>query len=64
MPVRNSVSFASIYSFQGAPDGSIPEAGLIDVNGTLYGTTSTGGTGCSGSGVSKITPTAQPSWRA
>lgn len=43
MPVRNSVSFASIYSFQGAPDGSIPEAGLIDVNGTLYGTTASGG---------------------
>lgn len=29
-----------IYSFKGWPhDGSSPEAGLIDVNGTLYGTT-------------------------
>jgi uncharacterized repeat protein (TIGR03803 family) len=33
-----------LYSFGGAPDGSSPVAGLIDVNGTLYGTTSSGGT--------------------
>jgi uncharacterized repeat protein (TIGR03803 family) len=30
-------------SFQGEADGSNPAAGLIDVTGTLYGTTSAGG---------------------
>jgi uncharacterized repeat protein (TIGR03803 family) len=32
------------YIFQGQPDGAKPWAGLIDVGGTLYGTTSQGGT--------------------
>jgi uncharacterized repeat protein (TIGR03803 family) len=40
-----------LYSFcsqQNCTDGEYPEAGLIDVNGTLYGTTALGGTsaGC------------------
>ena len=34
-----------VYSFAGSPDGASPEAGLIDVNGTLYGTTFLGGSG-------------------
>ena len=42
-----------VYRFGGpsANDGAVPEAGLIDVNGTLYGTTVAGGdgTGCYGS---------------
>lgn len=39
-----------IHSFQGAPDGSYPVAGLLNVNGILYGTTAEGGTGiCPGS---------------
>jgi len=33
-----------LYSFAGRPDGTNPMAGLIDVNGTLYGTTRNGGT--------------------
>lgn len=34
-----------LHKFQGGPsDGSFPQAGLIDVNGTLYGTTVCGGT--------------------
>ncbi|HEY2444388.1 MAG TPA: PQQ-binding-like beta-propeller repeat protein [Rhizomicrobium sp.] len=33
-----------LYSFTGGLDGGLPTAGLIDVNGTLYGTTSSGGT--------------------
>lgn len=39
-----------LYSFQGEADGAYPAAGLIDVNGTLYGTTSAGGgsANCSG----------------
>jgi uncharacterized repeat protein (TIGR03803 family) len=32
-----------LYSFTGGNDGVSPEAGLIDVNGTLYGTTYSGG---------------------
>jgi uncharacterized repeat protein (TIGR03803 family) len=36
-----------LYSFQGPPDGSEPFSGLINVNGTLYGTTFSGGkSGC------------------
>jgi uncharacterized repeat protein (TIGR03803 family) len=33
-----------LYAFKGGSDGKIPRAGLIDVNGTLYGTTASGGT--------------------
>ncbi len=32
-----------LYKFLGGSDGANPEAGLIDVNGTLYGTTAGGG---------------------
>lgn len=32
-----------LYSFAGTPDGFGPDAGLFDVNGTLYGTTFNGG---------------------
>lgn len=36
-----------LFSFQGPPDGSEPFSGLINVNGTLYGTTFAGGkSGC------------------
>jgi uncharacterized repeat protein (TIGR03803 family) len=34
-----------MYSFRGPPDGESPLAGLINVNGTLYGTTQVGGSG-------------------
>lgn len=37
-------SYQVLYSFGGAPDGSAPEAALVAVNDTLYGTTTTGGT--------------------
>ena len=36
------------YTFTGQPDGSQPGAGLTNVSGTLYGTTSIGGTNNSG----------------
>jgi uncharacterized repeat protein (TIGR03803 family) len=32
-----------LHSFAGDPDGAYPDAGLVDVNGTLYGTTYLGG---------------------
>ena len=41
-----------VYSFKGGSDGAGPQAGSINVGGTLYGTTTTGGgqggTSCSG----------------
>ena len=50
-----------LYSFKGGPgDGEYPFASLINVNGTLYGTTSQGGAYCSSTGgcgtVFSITP--------
>jgi uncharacterized repeat protein (TIGR03803 family) len=43
-----------VYGFKGYPDGFYPDAGLINVNGTLYGTTSKGGAYNKGS-VFKVT---------
>lgn len=41
-----------IYSFKGFPDGALPAAGLLNVNGTLYGTTRSGGnSSCSVGGI-------------
>jgi hypothetical protein len=40
----SGIAVIAFYSFQGPPDGEYPFAGLIDVNGTLYGTTQAGGT--------------------
>lgn len=44
-----SGGYKLLYSFKGDPDGAIPEANLLDVNGELYGTTFAGG---GGSGIS------------
>src|ERR1700722_4509353 len=35
-------SFGLLYTFEGAPDGAVPNF-LINVNGTIYGTTAYGG---------------------
>ena len=40
-----------VYAFQGGSDGANPLAGLINVGGTLYGTTNSGGANCAPSGV-------------
>jgi uncharacterized repeat protein (TIGR03803 family) len=40
----SSNSERTIYSFTGSPDGDQPYAGLVEINGALYGTTSRGGT--------------------
>jgi uncharacterized repeat protein (TIGR03803 family) len=50
-----------LHTFQGRPDGSYPLAGLINVNGNLYGTTAWGGNGsnCNRHGcgtIFKLTP--------
>jgi uncharacterized repeat protein (TIGR03803 family) len=48
----------TLYSFQDASDGGIPNGGLIfDTSGNLYGTTSSGGAGGGGT-VFKLTPSA------
>jgi uncharacterized repeat protein (TIGR03803 family) len=47
-----------LYPFKGGSDGYYPAAGLIEVDGNLYGTTAYGGddTGCSCGTVFKINP--------
>ena len=40
-----SSGYESLYSFTGQPDGNTPEAGLVALNGVLYGTTWKGGAG-------------------
>jgi uncharacterized repeat protein (TIGR03803 family) len=56
-------ALVTIYAFTGTPDGGYPEAGLLNVGGTLYGTTYTDGGGpCNFDGnqgcgtVFKVTP--------
>ena len=39
----DSRNYKVVYSFSGSPDGSGPQATLINVGGTLYGTTGAGG---------------------
>ena len=41
-----SSSYQVVYRFAGGADGQNPQASLIDVNGTLYGTTAAGGAYC------------------
>jgi uncharacterized repeat protein (TIGR03803 family) len=38
-----STNYKVVYSFGGGSDGASPSGGLVDVGGTLYGTTSAGG---------------------
>lgn len=41
--ITTSGSESALYRFKGATDGSVPEAGLTDLGGRLYGTTASGG---------------------
>ena len=41
--ILSASSYQVLYSFRGGPDGKFPFAGLININGTLYGTTALGG---------------------
>ncbi len=46
----DSTKYRVLYSFGGSSDGAHPQGGLIDVGGTLYGTTNGGGSSsCFGS---------------
>lgn len=47
-PAASSSSYSILYKFGGSPDGAYPDAALLDVRGTLYGTTSGGGTNGAG----------------
>ena len=50
-----SGSKKTLYSFRGgSSDGAYPVGGLIDVNGTLYGTTTYGGGGCGNYGCGTV----------
>ncbi len=50
-----STNYKVIYSFGAVPDGSYPVASLLDVSGTLYGTTQAAGSRYCGA-VFSITP--------
>lgn len=43
-----------LHRFGNGPDGAHPWAGLVNVKGTLYGTTLEGGSGCSGGGCGTV----------
>ena len=45
--LASAANYRVVYSFQGAGDGSGPQASLTNVGGVLYGaTTGSGGSGC------------------
>jgi uncharacterized repeat protein (TIGR03803 family) len=43
-----------LYRFRGGSDGGNPSAGMIPIDGALYGTTTQGGNGCQDSGCGTI----------
>jgi uncharacterized repeat protein (TIGR03803 family) len=56
--ITTSGKYRLLHSFGGHGDGTLPEAALLDVNGTLYGTTSRGGERTTGI-IFSITPAGQ-----
>ncbi len=52
----SSTNYKVLYSFGAPPDGNRPQASLIDVGGTLYGTTEYGGAYHDDGTVFSITP--------
>ncbi len=53
----NASSFKIIYSFQGGADGVIPQGPLVEIKGTLYGSTAAGGSGvCHCGTIFSLTP--------
>jgi uncharacterized repeat protein (TIGR03803 family) len=47
-------TYRVLYSFQGGEDGRNPASGLVDINGTFYGTTPNGGSSGCGLGCGTI----------
>jgi uncharacterized repeat protein (TIGR03803 family) len=39
-----TAAFKTLYNFQGGADGGFPVSPMINISGTLYGTTNAGGT--------------------
>ena len=60
--------FATVYSFQGGSDGASPNGVIFGENGSLYGTTYTGGPNTCGDGgylcgtVFELTPAKGTAW--
>ncbi len=46
--------FQTLYAFKGGADGGNPSAGLLYLDGALYGTTGIGGQGCGGTGCGTV----------
>lgn len=61
-------TFATVYSFQGGIDGASPNGVIFGANGSLYGTTYTGGANECGQGgylcgtVFELTPAKEAPW--
>jgi uncharacterized repeat protein (TIGR03803 family) len=53
---RDDGALKLLYTFTGTPNAGLPYASLIDVRGTLYGTSATGGSGSGYGTVYRITP--------
>jgi uncharacterized repeat protein (TIGR03803 family) len=51
-----------LYTFQGTPDGSIPNGLIFDSSGNLYGTTQSGGTADLGA-VFELSPNGSGGWK-
>lgn len=56
--ITTAGSESTLYAFKGDPDGDSPEASLLDVSGTFYGTTLAGGANGDGT-VFTLTPSGQ-----
>jgi uncharacterized repeat protein (TIGR03803 family) len=53
---RPSGTFTTLYAFKGAPDGQVPQSGVVmDSNGNIYGNTAAGGANGAGT-IFKLTP--------
>ena len=57
--ITKSGTYDALYEFRGEGDGASPLAGLINVDGVLYGTTSSGGTSNGGTVYSVTTSGAE-----
>jgi uncharacterized repeat protein (TIGR03803 family) len=57
--ITTNGKYTLLHSFGGRLDGAFPQAALLDVNGTLYGTTASSAGGYENGTVFSITPTGQ-----
>jgi uncharacterized repeat protein (TIGR03803 family) len=57
--ITTNGKYTLLHSFGGRLDGAFPQAALLDVNGTLYGTTASSAGGYENGSVFSITPTGQ-----